>query len=276
MKTLYISDLDGTLLNKNAELSAFTKDTLNSLIEKGMFFSAATARTHATVTKMLENVNIGIPVILMNGVASYNLQSKLYVSTEDICEKGKKELFGVIKNHLKSGFIYIIENGELDAAYENTSTPNAADFIKERQEKYGKKFIKVNSFYECINRNVVYYSINDKKEKLQTAYDILKQSPYLRAEFYRDIYNENHWYLEVCSSTASKMNAVNKLKTEFGFDRVISFGDNLNDLPMFRISDEAYAVENAKEEVKKAATGIIESNQNDGVAKFLLKKLYNK
>ena len=38
---------------------------------------------------------------------------------------------------------------------------------------------------------------------------------------------------------------------------------------MFRISDECYAVENAVEELKKMATAVIESNNNDGVAKWL-------
>ena len=68
MKTLYISDLDGTLLNSKAMLSDFTVKTINDLTDKGMNFTIATARTSATVLKMLSDVNIKIPVILMNGV----------------------------------------------------------------------------------------------------------------------------------------------------------------------------------------------------------------
>jgi hydroxymethylpyrimidine pyrophosphatase-like HAD family hydrolase len=49
-KTLCISDLDGTLLNKNAELSEYTADALNDLIAKGLRFSVATARTAAKRT----------------------------------------------------------------------------------------------------------------------------------------------------------------------------------------------------------------------------------
>ena len=72
MKTLYISDLDGTLLNENAVLSKETEDGLNALAQKNVLFSVATARTHATVTKMLANVKISVPVILMNGVCIYD------------------------------------------------------------------------------------------------------------------------------------------------------------------------------------------------------------
>lgn len=269
MKTLYISDLDGTLLNEYAEISDYTAKSLNSLIEKGMYFSVATARTNATVVKMLKNVNMNVPVVLMNGVATYSLSDETYVNVESISRKGKRALFDTIKEHIHSGFVYCIENNVLSTFYENTDSPNAVEFIREREKKYNKKFTKVRSFDECMDKNVVYYSIDDKKEKLEAAYEALCRCEDLRIEFYRDIYNTEHWYLEVCSAAASKKNAVESLKKNCNFDRVISFGDNLNDLPMFEISDEAYAVENAKDEVKRKATAVIGRNTDDAVAKFL-------
>lgn len=48
---LFISDLDGTLLNGNAEVTEFTRNTLNRLIAKGLNFTAATARTLASAGK---------------------------------------------------------------------------------------------------------------------------------------------------------------------------------------------------------------------------------
>ena len=69
---------------------------------------------------------------------------------------------------------------------------------------------------------------------------------------------------------ASKANAISKLKNMWGCTRIISFGDAVNDIPMFEISDECYAVSNAVDELKALATGIIGSNEDDGVAKWLL------
>lgn len=269
MKTLYLSDLDGTLLNQNALISSETETGLNRLIEKGLCFSVATARTHATVAKMLKDVRISVPVILMNGVAIFDLDSKKYVSVQNINDNGKKILFDAIRKHLNSGFVYCIDNHELSTYYENTDSPNAKQFIEEREKLYGKKFTKVRSFEECMDKNVVYFSIDDKKEKLENAYNMISACPDLHAEFYRDIYNTDHWYLEVCSCNASKKNAVITLREFYGFDKIVSFGDNLNDIPMFEASDEAYAVMNAKDEVKKAATAVIDSNINNGVVKFL-------
>lgn len=269
MKTLYISDLDGTLLNENALLSEDTIQGLNKLIEKGVNFTVATARTNATVVKMLKDVNIQLPVILMNGVTIYDIRNKKYLITENISLTGKKVLFDTIRALSLAGFAYCIDNNELGTYYETADSPAARAFIEEREKIYGKKFTKVNSFDECINKNVVYYSIDAHKDVLGKAYNILYGCDELHAEFYRDIYNTDHWYLEVCSCTASKKNAVKRLRTLLEAEKVISFGDNLNDIPMFEASDEAYAVANAKDEVKMRANGVIESNINNGVVKFI-------
>jgi len=42
------------------------------------------------------------------------------------------------------------------------------------------------------------------------------------------------------------------------------------DISLFEACDESYAVSNAKDDVKKHATGIIGSNVDDGVAKWLI------
>ena len=68
---------------------------------------------------------------------------------------------------------------------------------------------------------------------------------------------------------ASKARAVRQLQELLGCGRLVVFGDGVNDLDMFEIADEAYAVENAVPELKAAATGIIGSNNDDGVAKWL-------
>ncbi len=86
---------------------------------------------------------------------------------------------------------------------------------------------------------------------------------------YQDIYCENSYLLEVYSERATKANGIKKLKAKGHFDKVIVFGDQLNDQNMFQMADEAYAVENAVEEIKQYATGIIGTNNEDSVAKFI-------
>ena len=71
---------------------------------------------------------------------------------------------------------------------------------------------------------------------------------------------------------ASKANAILQLKEMFSCDKVIAFGDGKNDVDVFEIADESYAVSNAHEALKEKATGIIGSNNEDGVAKWLEKR----
>ena len=68
---------------------------------------------------------------------------------------------------------------------------------------------------------------------------------------------------------ASKANAINLLKDSLGCDRVVAFGDGRNDIDMFGIADEGYAVANAHKDLKAVATDIIGTNDDDGVAKWL-------
>ena len=67
MKTLYVSDLDGTLLRKDETLSSFTIRTINALVEQGMLFSFATARSLVTASRVTKGLSTQIPVILYNG-----------------------------------------------------------------------------------------------------------------------------------------------------------------------------------------------------------------
>ena len=78
-KTLYLSDLDGTLLNKDAELSQFATDTLNRMIAEGLCFSVATARTAATALRILDGVRWSVPLALMNGVLIFDTTEKRYI-----------------------------------------------------------------------------------------------------------------------------------------------------------------------------------------------------
>lgn len=273
-KTLYISDLDGTLLNSSCEISEETAQIINGLIsEKGISFSVATARTSETVPTLTKKLNINTPCIVMNGVALYDIKSKAFVSYEKLDKTALAQLSEVIKSFGSWGFLYAISNNRIETFYVNCDTPNSYNFMQERINKYQKKFTQVCDFSSCINEECVYYSVSHKEEFLKPIYDRIKEIKGLSIEYYRDVYNPDFWYLEVCSDKASKKLALLKLKKLMDFDSVVAFGDNLNDLPLFEEADQCFSVSNAKDEVKKKATAVIDSNDNDGVAKWLLKSL---
>lgn len=275
MKQLYISDLDGTLLGEDKKPSAFTIKTVNHLVQQGMFFSIATARTAVSVTNLVKDIRFTIPVVLMNGVCLYDIAQRHYVSVEYIPKESLLALLNCLDQHEKIGFFYAIEQDALFTYYFNVHTPNAAAFIQERKKLFGKQFVKLSSVSELDELPIAFFSVSDTESRLKPIYNALRQIPGLHCDFYRDNYHPGFWYLEACSASASKAHAVEKLKALYQFEHVTAFGDNLNDIPLFSVSDECIAVQNAQHELKQLATRVVLPNTSDGVAHELL-RLYMK
>ncbi len=269
-KILYITDLDGTLLNNSKEVSDFAKTTLNALIANGVNFSIASARTAASATKILSGLNINIPVVLMNGVIIYDIQRNNYIKTEYIPVNAVEAVLNTLEQSGITGFMYAVRNDNLVTYYENLDSPAMKDFYDERVRKYYKSFAQVDKFsQQVIENEIVYFTLVDEYERLSAVLKSLETYKDINAVLYRDIYAEKLWYLEIHSKSASKRNAVNFLREYGKFSRVVGFGDNLNDIPLFMASDECYAVSNAVRELKEIATGVIGDNNGDAVAKFV-------
>ncbi len=269
MKSLYISDLDGTLLQPNIELSDKTIRIINELIGQGMNFSVATARSIASVKPILKKVNISVPVVLMNGVCIYDLQKNEYVKIEALSEESISILLSLIKEYRLKGFAYAIKDGVLSTYYEDLNSQALKAFVQERVERYNKKFTQISDFRTLSEEPLIYYSLMGVREQLEPVYLALQTIQEINSVMYKDNYTPNLWYLELHSKFASKYHAVQFLRSEYGFDKVTCFGDNRNDFPLFEASDIKLAVGNALEELKEKANEVIETNLMDGVAHWL-------
>lgn len=269
MKTLYVSDLDGTLLQPNVELSKRTITILNELIAQGMLFTVATARSIASVGPILKDVTINLPVILMNGVCIYDLSKGKYLNVETFGKESTELLLSIISKYKLKGFAYTMKDGIMSTYYEELSNRALRDFHDERVKLYQKPFQKLDDFKELSEEPLIYFTIMDVKENLEHIYPVVEQSPDLNCVMYKDNYTTDIWYLEIYSKNASKYHAVQYLRNYLNVDSITCFGDNRNDLPLFEACDRKIAVENAVEELKKKADRIIDRNTNDGVAVWL-------
>lgn len=63
-KTLYISDLDGTLLNREGQFSDYTREALRRFDEAGILFTCATGRTLSSVSMLLGEARFTCPAVL--------------------------------------------------------------------------------------------------------------------------------------------------------------------------------------------------------------------
>lgn len=271
---LFVTDLDGTLLNSNKEVSIKSTEILNKLIDNGVNFTVATARTPATVVDLLQDVNLKLPAVLMNGVLLYDIKEEKYINIKEIEKDIVDKVFNILNKFDKNAMVYGIRNNHLWVYHKEFEYSWEYDFYKERADRKQKTFLKVENYQECINESkVINFIVFDKYEKIKGIYEELKKIDEISVEYYEDIYEKGCYFLEAYSAEASKANGIKLLSDYIEHDKLICFGDNLNDIPMFELADECYATANAVERVKEISTDVIGSCDEDGVALFMEKKL---
>ena len=267
--TLYITDLDGTLLTPEARLSPFAVENLPRLMEHGLCFSIATARTWQSTRLLLKGIlPLSAPAVLLNGALIYDTQANEYVRKEIMPPERVIELLRVAREHGQTGFLYSIREGFIRPYHEDISQrPFLRDFMAARTGYYD--FTPTDDLATHADEEIVYLTMQDTYEALAPLCEAVKALPEIACVLYEDSYTPGVWYLECFSHTATKGNAVRFLRVQYGYDRIVGFGDNLNDIPLFEACDETYAVANAKDALKAIATGVIGSNDEDGVVQFL-------
>lgn len=263
IKTLYVSDLDGTLLRGDERISDFTSETINELVGKGMLFSYATARSFQTAGKVTGNIRMHIPAIVYNG--TFVVDS---VTGEPIIGNFFDDDINLLLVDLLAHDIYPMVYSRRDR--------ERFSFVGDRCSRGMVKFLstregdprrtEVKSEKELFGSGIFYVTCIDDEKKLAPIYEKYREKYNL--VFADDVYSSERW-LEFMPKSASKSQAILQLKELLKCDRVVSFGDGVNDSDMFRVSDECYAMENAVDSLKTIATGVINSNNDDGVAKWL-------
>jgi Cof subfamily protein (haloacid dehalogenase superfamily) len=265
--------MDGTLLNRNAELSEYTVSVLNRLIDRGMRFSIATARTADSAIQIMSQIKLNLPIILMNGALIYDTQRQSYIKTLKLERGTVSDVIGIMKKHAVNGFVYGISGNKPMFYYKELDTQPLRDYYDDRTRRFNRQWTRVDDYEDCADNHIIYFTLMNTKERQTAIFDKIRTLPSVSAFIYEDVYNDGNWYLECSAALATKYNATRSLRELYGFEKIIGFGDNNNDLPLISACDEFYAVENAIDEVKEKATGIIGRNDEDAVAKWLEERL---
>ncbi len=267
-KTLFICDLDGTLLDTDVRLPSESARYLNILSNAGARITYSTARTIRSVSHILADAPKCFPVSLMNGavICDMSTDGERYVSAAAIT----KESFAKAREKMSlagiTPFVYSLAGGVLVTSYTEITNDYMYRFMTERQERYGKKFLRLGSTEEPTGEGV-YLAAMDTESKIKEGVEFMKEVSGIKCTAYRDTYEKDVWYLEVFSDKASKSASTEKLRQITKSDYIIAFGDNYNDIPMFLSSDEAYAAVSAPDEVKKCANGVFLPACQSGVVR---------
>lgn len=275
MQNLYVSDLDGTLLNRDGATTKFTRDAINYLIKNNIMFTVASARGYESIIELLDGINISLPVVEVDGSYITDFITGRIMHVEDIPNIEKYEL-NYIFEYYQLNPIVSTYNGEEKKVYYRSNANKGMDwFIGDRISKNDKRLTKVNDLSSGFREQVVRYTLIDRKDKLEGLYGLLK-SAYgysLDIRLTENFYTPGWFWLSISSKRATKINSIKRLRQLMGLKnfKLVTFGDDTNDKGMIENSDIGIAMGNAKEEIKRVACETIGYNYEDSVVKYILK-----
>jgi Cof subfamily protein (haloacid dehalogenase superfamily) len=245
---MIVTDLDGTLLRHDKTISEYTASVFYQCRKAGIKIIFATARPVRAVGKWL-NIDLQSDACIYHNGAVIKIGNKLFQET-GIEHDDVKKLLDEVKQFCNMRIAAEI-NDMLYANFDASTVWPGVEYI-------------MTDFCDLPTSpaDKIIFIITEKAE-------INRIEQLLYENLYWEI-SENE-VLMVMNKNARKRNAIKNITNYFGLTlgEVAAFGDDYNDIEMLRDCGIGVAVANAISEVKSAADYICDTNDNDGVAKWL-------
>ena len=267
MKTLFVTDLDGTLLTREERVPAYSIERLNRLLSRGMLLTYATARSARSARRAVEGLNISAPAILYNGGLIYDFHTEQTLRCHFFADDWKDYVLSVL---LERGIVPVVYSAVPGRERVVWLTRNESEGVRRylSRRQGDDRLVPVSSEHELLDGTVFYFKCIGPREQLESAWNVLKYDSRFICIFHQETYQNDFW-MEISPREATKANGVRFLKDYLAAERTVCFGDTSNDSDMFDVCDEKYAVMNADAWLKEKATGVIGYCEEDGVAKWL-------
>lgn len=275
-RTLYVTDLDGTLLNERSVVSEESRRLLNAAIDNGALFTIATARTPATVCPLMAGVRMQLPAIVMTGSATYDLRTGIYA---DICyhsPQALEQLLAIYRRHGLPTFIYSLRNDMIHVHHLGPLSTYERRFMEERLSNPLKRFhVREDDPWVCepdMEHTTLLFAMQPPENAGSVYNSIVAEKVACTPVFYIDYTCPEPSSLEVFAANSSKARAVERMAARLGADEIVAFGDNVNDIPMLRVATRVVVPDNAIAQVKDMADVVIGNHATDAVAQYIAKE----
>jgi Cof subfamily protein (haloacid dehalogenase superfamily) len=265
---LIVFDLDGTLLNQESAISEYTSETLKLLAEKEIAYTVATGRALHSAKAILEGHQFLLPQAYKNGVVIWHPQQNRFSSGALLTPDELDHIVQACIRQAVTPFVFTLEEGQEATVYH---PPLQSEVEQRLISNLGlESNIRAHPLGELpADAAITHVNAIGASEAIKAVLHGVNDEPYLVA-YSGTAWEGRQWrWLDVHHSDATKGGAIQEMKELLGIERVVCFGDNENDLSMFKAADESYAPENATDEIKSAATAVIGHHDEEGIAQFL-------
>jgi len=271
---LFVSDLDGTLADREAKLSPFTRKSLRALLDAGLPFTVASARSVHTLGPILEGLPLRLPVVEFNGAFITDLKTRVPI----VCHALEPHVAeATIRAALELGvppFVSTFAHSQ-QQLYPPLVLANAgiAWYDASRRAARDTRLRGASDPLTLLDRAITCLTMIGERARLATlAQSIAETFPgSTHCLLYENAYQPGWYWLSVQSVFASKAHALRALAEGAGvaLEQTTVFGDEVNDIPMFEIAGRGVAVENAIADLKRIAHEIIGAHHTDSVVRYL-------
>ncbi len=265
---LVVFDLDGTLLNRESEISDYTSETLRLLTKNDIAYTVATGRTLHGARAILDGHSFPLPQAYKNGVMIWHPETGHYSSGATLTPAELDNVVTACLSQTLTPFVFTLDDDQDSTVYHSPLV-----------SKIERELVAVISVDEVdkirplddlpSDATVTHVNAIGASDAIKAVLHSVDEEPHLVAYSGYALEGKQWRWLDVHHSDASKGGAIEQLKALLGIERVICFGDSDNDLSMFEAADESYAPANANDEVKSAATAVIGHHDEEGIARFL-------
>ncbi|MEG9326758.1 HAD family hydrolase [Salinimicrobium catena] len=253
---LIVSDMDGTLLNSEHEVSEEFFRLQKELQQRGITFAVASGRQYYSLMERMEPLKDELSFIAENGAIVMEKGEQVFMQPMD--EKIVQE---VIKEVRAIGGKYLVLCGREQAYIESTDP----EFMKPFLEHY-EKYKVVDDLLEVKDDVFLKLTICDLSGAEEHS---LPKVKHFEKEL--QVKLSGKIWIDFNHKEAHKGNALKALQKLHGLkkENTMAFGDYLNDMELFENSAISVAVENAHSEVREAAKYHTKSHNEQGVEEVL-------
>ena len=265
---LIVFDLDGTLLDRNSKISAYTRETLDLLSQREIAYTIATGRTLHGSRAVLQGHRFELPQAYKNGVLIWHPDERRYSSSTTLTAAELEHVVRACIQHGVTPFVFTLDSGHNTTVYHAAVQTDADRKLVEALGIEGS--VDMHALDELpVDAAVTHVNAIGASDAIQAVVRHVDDEAHLVAYSGLSWEGADWYWLDIHHSDASKGGAIKTLKELLGLERVICFGDSDNDLSMFEAADESYAPANANETIKSAATAVIGHHDEEGIARFL-------
>jgi Cof subfamily protein (haloacid dehalogenase superfamily) len=276
MSKIYVSDLDGTLLRNDGTISDFSKENLTRLLNDGMYFTAASARSVVAMQKILKGIPFQLPIIEFNGAFISDLETGRHEIINEMDHHLVPEIHFLIKQYNCLPFISTF-NGQDDCLYYESLINEGMSWYRNDRTRAGDKRLRQTSkLSDSFLDHIICFTIINRKNALSELAAKINTifSEKVEVHLFENQYSPGWYWLTIHDRRATKDQAIRILLDKMGLhpSELTVFGDNSNDIKMFKIAGTGVSVANATEELKQYASLVIGTNEEDSVVRYLMRE----